>query len=515
MKPQQALSGLMLAVLLLAMVAGLGQAQGPEGAAVSDTAAPQAPVGDTFTYQGQLKQNGAPVNGTCDFQFSLWDSLAGVTQVGSTQALNNVSVTNGHFTVQLGSFAWNAFTGSARWLGIAVRCPAGGGGSFTPLTPRQPLTATPYALSLKPGTQISGYVNGLPGGVLVVENTATFGPGATSVYARSDAYRTSAIYGLSLYGYAGSFNTLAGHALKVDGPTLMSGRNPQQIAMLRWYDTSTVGNKIPVGTYPDFFAFDGVHMWVTNYGSNSVTKIRAADGQVIGSYPAGTNPNPIAFDGLYIWVASQTTPNVTKLRASDGSVAATVSGLPGGEHWGMAFDGANIWVTNYNANSVTKIRARDNTIVGSYATGQRPIGVAFDGANIWVANSLDGKVSKLRASDGALLGAYATGAGAWGVAFDGAYIWVANSGANTVNKLLAYDGSGGESFSVTNSPWFIAFDGYYMWITHYIQPGKISRIAASGSLPTVFDTGRYPLGIAFDGANIWVADSQDHVVSKH
>jgi len=515
MKPRQALSGLMLAVLLMAMVASLGQAQGPEGVTVSDTSAPQAPVGDTFTYQGQLKQNGAPVNGTCDFQFSLWDSQAGVTQIGSTQSLNNVPVTNGHFTVQLGSFAYNAFAGSARWLGISVRCPAGGGGSFTTLNPRQPLTATPYALSLKPGALISGDVNGWPGGVIAVENTATVGLGATGISARSDASRSAAISGFSGSGFGGSFRTGVGHALAVHGPTLIGGRNPQQIAMLRWYDTSTVGNKISVGTYPDQFTFDGVHMWVTNYGSHNVTKIRAADGQVIGSYPAGTNPNPIAFDGLYIWVASQTTPNVTKLRASDGSLVTTVSSIPGGEHWGMAFDGANIWVTNFNANSVTKIRASDNTIVGSYPTGQRPIGVAFDGANIWVANSLDGSVSKLRASDGALLGTYATGASAWGVAFDGAHIWVANSGANTVTKLLAYDGSLVESFSVPASPFFIAFDGYYMWITHYIQPGKISRIAASGSATSIFDTGRYPFGIAFDGANIWVADSQDHVVSKH
>ena len=42
-------------------------------------------------------------------------------------------------------FGGNAFNGADRFLQIAVRCPVGSG-SYTTLTPRQPLTAAPYAL---------------------------------------------------------------------------------------------------------------------------------------------------------------------------------------------------------------------------------------------------------------------------------------------------------------------------------------------------------------------------------
>lgn len=104
----------------------------------------QAALGSAFTYQGQLNQGGTPVTGTCDFQFSLWDAASGGTQVGSTQSLNNVSVNNGLFTVQL-DFGNGAFQGDARWLEIGVRCPAGSG-SYATLGPRQALTAGPYAL---------------------------------------------------------------------------------------------------------------------------------------------------------------------------------------------------------------------------------------------------------------------------------------------------------------------------------------------------------------------------------
>ena len=56
----------------------------------------------------------------------------------------NVAVSNGCFTVQL-DFGANVFNGDARWLEIAVRCPAGSG-TYATLVPRQPLTPAPYAM---------------------------------------------------------------------------------------------------------------------------------------------------------------------------------------------------------------------------------------------------------------------------------------------------------------------------------------------------------------------------------
>jgi hypothetical protein len=130
----------LVGLLAVALIALSGVARAQEAA----PAGADAPAGSSFTYQGQLKNADGPVTASCDFQFSLWDALTGGAQAGTTLAQINVTVSEGLFTAQL-DFGANAFNGSARWLEIAVRCPAGSG-IYNTLTPRQPLTPAPYAL---------------------------------------------------------------------------------------------------------------------------------------------------------------------------------------------------------------------------------------------------------------------------------------------------------------------------------------------------------------------------------
>jgi hypothetical protein len=102
------------------------------------------PLGSAFTYQGQLKCAGMPVNEPADLRFKLFDDPGIGVQIGATVELPSVPVTNGLFTVSL-DFGAAAFTGAARWLEIEVRVPAESG-SYETLNPRQALTPAPYAL---------------------------------------------------------------------------------------------------------------------------------------------------------------------------------------------------------------------------------------------------------------------------------------------------------------------------------------------------------------------------------
>jgi len=206
--------------------------------------------------------------------------------------------------------------------------------------------------------------------------------------------------------------------------------NPLQVALLKWAPYS--GVTFHVGSGPTGVAFDGASIWVTNGGSNSVTKLRASDGANLGTFAVGFFPFGVACDGANIWVTNAGSASVTKLRASDG---ANLGNFPVTAPGGIAFDGANIWVVNNNNQTIIKLRASDGVTLGTFSLGLGGYagGVAFDGANIWVVTYVNNSVTKLRASDGANLGSFPV-SGPGGIAFDGANIWVTSSG-NSVTKL--------------------------------------------------------------------------------
>lgn len=132
-------------------------------------------LGTGFTYQGQLKLSGTPVENPVNIQFDLYDADTVGTLLGS-QTILGVDPAGGLFTVTLndaGQFGANAFTGEARWLQITV--------NGTLLTPRQRITATPYALKV-PG--IDGNSLDAPGAgptdAVAVDVSGRVGIGTTS-----------------------------------------------------------------------------------------------------------------------------------------------------------------------------------------------------------------------------------------------------------------------------------------------------------------------------------------------
>jgi hypothetical protein len=232
------------------------------------------PVGTAFTYQGQLTFNGAALTSSCNMQFSLWDSLTGGNQVGSTQALSGVSVSQGVFSVAL-DFGSSVFTGNAAWLQTAVQC--GSDSGYTTLTPRGPITATPYALSVPWAgiTNVPPTVNSFAG-LSCVANQTTQWTGST-------------------WGCAAP--------------------NRLQVALLRWYPAIQTSTTFRVGNGPVGVAFDGEDIWVANQGDNTVTKLRASDGACVNN-ACTYNANSafgVAFDGANIWVTNNSNISITKL----------------------------------------------------------------------------------------------------------------------------------------------------------------------------------------------------------
>src|SRR5262249_33979882 len=141
-----------------------------------------------------------------------------------------------------------------------------------------------------------------------------------------------------------------------------STKNPKQVAILHWYQANQT-TSFAVGRAPTSITFDGANIWVVNSAASNVSKLRASDGEVLGTFAVPANPVGVAFDGANIWVTgSAGSPSdhggsVSKLRASDGALLGTFDPAPAFPQntlpVAIAFDGTNVWVVNSGGNSVS------------------------------------------------------------------------------------------------------------------------------------------------------------------
>ena len=98
-----------------------------------------------FTYQGYLRDGGAPANGTYAMTFRLFSVPSGGTALASVGPVS-VAVSTGMFTQAL-DFG-NVWVGAERYLEIQV--------GTTTLTPRVKVTPTPHALFAHKPWETSG-----------------------------------------------------------------------------------------------------------------------------------------------------------------------------------------------------------------------------------------------------------------------------------------------------------------------------------------------------------------------
>lgn len=175
-------------------------------AAVAALVGPAFAQDSRFTYQGQLKQSGVPVNATPDLEFRLFDQPQGGNQVGPTVTRPDVPVANGLFSVDI-DFGASAFVGGPRWIETRVEGQA--------LSPRQAVNAVPIAAYALAGPSGSG------------SPTISF-PG-DRLYAAVDLASSGSVMAVLISGITGGSTTLAGgldvlsYALDVTAPPPPSG----------------------------------------------------------------------------------------------------------------------------------------------------------------------------------------------------------------------------------------------------------------------------------------------------
>ena len=333
---------------------------------------PMAATGSGFTYQGRLNNGGNPANGQYDFTFNLYDAVSGGNLIAGPVTVSGLAVTDGLFTVSL-DFGAGAFSGDARWLDIAVR-PAGNG-SYTPLAPRQPLSAAPYALSLMPGASITSTLtaplitlsNTLGAGIYSQSSTNN---GVTGISKSSIA---SGVYGENFssgYGVAARNNSTNPYTAAIYGENVLTGTGV--------YGTGGAYGVIGISDNT------GIYGYGPTYGVRAVS--------TTGTAVQATSSNGY---GLY---ATTTSPFTSTIAAVNGVNNGAGNGVRGSSNGGYAVYGF----------------ATGGAGIGGYFTST--LGYGVYGTTSGTSSTISGVYGTATGSNGrGIIGEANTGAGAYGV----------------------------------------------------------------------------------------------------
>jgi len=320
--------------------------------------------------------------------------------------------------------------------------------------------------------------------------------------------KLSAATGLESTAYAANDAIDAVYDPSTDSVWVVNNVSPGTISKYPAGGTTASGTYSTGGNGPSRAAYDSStnSIWVANTGSDTVTKLSAADGSTTGTYSVGDYPIDITFDSSTnsIWVANFYggfgDNTVTKLSAADGSTTGTYT--VGKYPRGITFDSStnSIWTANDNDETVTKLSAADGSTTGTYSVESGLSDVIFDSTtnSIWTTNSY--KAQKLSAADGSVTGTYDIGKVNWDIIFDSATdsVWFYNSSAYTLDQADVTDGSEENRYQVgyqNNSRRSgFAFDSssYSIWgtadDTNIISKIPLYTYPSSGTFTRIIDT---------------------------
>ncbi|MFG2864703.1 IPT/TIG domain-containing protein [Streptomyces sioyaensis] len=151
-----------------------------------------------------------------------------------------------------------------------------------------------------------------------------------------------------------------------------------------------LADEIPVGHAPIAAALtpDGRHVYVTNFGSSSVSVIDTSTRSVITAVGVTSGPwgVTVAPDGLRAYVACFGTDSVAVIDTTTNQVTASIPGLNKPLGLTVSPDGSRLYVASQGGNRVDVINTATDTVIASVpvGTGPRNVAVTPDGAEVYV-----------------------------------------------------------------------------------------------------------------------------------
>jgi len=366
------------------------------------------------------------------------------------------------------------------------------------------------------------------GSLRVLADCASFGLpftdlGSTSFCAAiAEAYYTGITHGTSATTFSPTASVDREQAAIFATRTLDAAltRGSRRAALGQWWTTRTTQwnagfGVTAVGTGPARMTSDGEDVWVTNVGDDTISRVHARDGRLLGTWTGATLPfgilaalgrifvtgvggeifmidptlppgdvtavvkdipdqlSSIAFDGSKLLVLGGTT--IWSIDPTDWSfVPKAKSDIPSG----LVFDGTSLWYTEASGEHLFKLDASFQNILAEVpVTGLGVVGAdpLFDGANIWALGPLDDTITVVRASDGVIVKKMSAAGGIplkrpYLAAFDGRRVAVSNDGFVSIfnSTDLSFQGT-------LPSPGIgpVCSDGIDFWLG--IGPNSIGR----------------------------------------
>ncbi len=323
--------------------------------------------GDAFTYQGQLRQNGAAAAGPLDLVFRIYDAETAGLQVGSSVVVANFVDfdESGRFTVEI-PFASATFNGAARWLEIEV--------DGVVLTPRQRINPVPYATrSLEVAAVNNAALNGTYSNALNLSNPSNTVSGTfTGSGANLSSLNANSIASGTLGG--GRLSGVYGNALTMTNATNQFGGNGASLTNLNASNiaSGTLGGSLLAGIYANAVTMTNPS---NQFGGNGagLTSLNASN--LVTGFVGGTLLNGSYGNALTMTNASNqfggNGAGLTNLNAGSIASGTLLSGRLAGTYGNALtmtnpsnqFGGNGAALTNLNAGNITS---------GTLGTAQLP-----------------------------------------------------------------------------------------------------------------------------------------------
>lgn len=186
-------------------------------------------------------------------------------------------------------------------------------------------------------------------------------------------------------------------------------------------------------------AWDGDGVWVvdSSVGASRVLKV-STQGSVVRSFGFGVRPFGAAWDGTHLWVTDFAEEEVVRLTTT-GSVRSrfrvpTPPGRSGDTAaLGLAWDGEALWLVESDFGVIYRLDTDGSVLKRFSAPTATAAGAAWDGSHLWVADRNVGQLFRIDPETGNVVDTVGTPSGfAWGLGFDGQNLLVADRDLNRV-----------------------------------------------------------------------------------